>query len=145
MTIREARKKAGYTMRYVSNWLEIPYRTLQNWENEVRECPAYVEKLIVEKILKSIGKEKEKNMYKIIKDLGSMNGHDDIRIVELGSLGLVALNGWNGERYIDCYQCDDFGKLKEKGRENISLKPVQEPDKWDEDGEPESWETIGYE
>lgn len=84
-------------------------------------------------------------MYKIVKELGSVNGHDDVRIVELEVLGLTALSGWNGERYIDCYQCNDFGRLKENGRENISLKPVQEPDKWDEDGEPESWETIGYE
>jgi len=51
MTIEEARKSKGMSRRYVSDWLEIPYRTLTNWENGVRVCPLYVEKLIVEKIL----------------------------------------------------------------------------------------------
>lgn len=38
------------TRMQLSEWLEIPYRSLTNWENGERECPAYVEKLIVEKI-----------------------------------------------------------------------------------------------
>lgn len=55
MTIKEARKKQGMTRKEVSEWLEIPYRTLTNWENGERACPNYIEKLVVEKILK--GKE----------------------------------------------------------------------------------------
>lgn len=55
MTIEEARKSKSMTRREVSDWLEIPYRTLENWEKGVRACPQYMEKLIVEKILK--GKE----------------------------------------------------------------------------------------
>lgn len=51
MKIEEARKKQGMSRREVSDWLEIPYRTLQNWENGERSCPQYIEKLIVEKIL----------------------------------------------------------------------------------------------
>lgn len=51
MTIEEARKKQGMSRREVADWLEIPYRTLQNWENGERKCPKYIEKLIVEKIL----------------------------------------------------------------------------------------------
>lgn len=39
----------------VSEWLEIPYRTLTNWENGERPCPTYIEKLIVEKILRDGG------------------------------------------------------------------------------------------
>lgn len=55
MTIEEARKKQGMSRKEISEWLEIPYRTLTNWENRERTCPHYMEKLIVEKILK--GKE----------------------------------------------------------------------------------------
>lgn len=52
MTIGEARKQKGMNRKELSEWLEIPYRTLENWENGVRGCPAYLEKLIVEKILR---------------------------------------------------------------------------------------------
>lgn len=56
MTIEEARKSTGMSRKEVAEWLEIPYRTLTNWENGERSCPAYVEKLVVEKILR--GKER---------------------------------------------------------------------------------------
>lgn len=51
MNILEARTQKNLTRQQISDWLEIPYRTLQNWEIGSRICPAYVEKLIVEKIL----------------------------------------------------------------------------------------------
>lgn len=51
MTIEEARKQKGMSRREVSEWLEIPYRTLSNWETGVRSCPHYIEKLIVDKII----------------------------------------------------------------------------------------------
>ena len=52
MTIEEARKQAGMSRGEVAEWLGIPYRTLQNWEIGERQCPDYVERLIVEKILR---------------------------------------------------------------------------------------------
>ena len=58
MKIEEARKQKNMSRRElsewleVSEWLEIPYRTLTNWENGERSCPDYIEKLIVEKILR---------------------------------------------------------------------------------------------
>lgn len=52
MTIEDARKQMNMSRREVSEWLEIPYRTLSGWENGERACPAYIEKLIVEKILR---------------------------------------------------------------------------------------------
>lgn len=55
MTIEEARKSKGLSRKDVPEWLEIPYRTLQNWEIGERVCPPYVEKLVIEKILR--GKE----------------------------------------------------------------------------------------
>ena len=51
MTIAEARKEKGLSRKDVAEWLEIAYRTITNWENGQRQCPAYIEKLIVEKIL----------------------------------------------------------------------------------------------
>ena len=56
MTIEQARKQVNMSRKEVSEWLEIPYRTLTNWENGERPCPAYIEKLIVEKILRDGGK-----------------------------------------------------------------------------------------
>lgn len=64
MTIKQARMKAGYTIKEISDWLEIPYRTLQNWDTNLRPCPVYVEKLIVEKILKKKENEEEKTIYR---------------------------------------------------------------------------------
>jgi DNA-binding transcriptional regulator YiaG len=52
MKIEEARKQKNMSRRELSEWLEIPYRTLTNWENGERSCPNYIEKLIVEKILR---------------------------------------------------------------------------------------------
>ena len=49
MTIEDARKSCGMSRKDVAEWLEIPYRTLTNWENGERQCPPYIEKLIVEK------------------------------------------------------------------------------------------------
>ena len=51
MTIEEARKSKGMSRKDVAEWLEIPYRTITNWENGDRQCPPYIEKLIVENIL----------------------------------------------------------------------------------------------
>lgn len=52
MKIEEARKQKNMSRKELSEWLEIPYRTLTNWENGERSCPDYIEKLIVEKILR---------------------------------------------------------------------------------------------
>ena len=51
MTIKEARKAVGLTQQGLSNWLNIPRRTIEDWERGVRQCPEWCEKLLVEKIL----------------------------------------------------------------------------------------------
>jgi len=53
MNIEEARKSKGMSRRYVSEWLDIPYRTLENWEKGSNPCPTYTEKLVIEKIMAS--------------------------------------------------------------------------------------------
>lgn len=51
MTIKEARQQVGLTQKEVSEWLEIPNRTYESWEQGKRKCPEWCEKLLVEKIL----------------------------------------------------------------------------------------------
>lgn len=48
--IKEARKAAGLSRYEMAEMFEIPYKTLMNWETDVRKPPAYVEKLILEKL-----------------------------------------------------------------------------------------------
>ena len=51
MTIKEARQQVGLTQKALSEWLDIPKSTIEDWERGARKCPAWCEKLLVEKIL----------------------------------------------------------------------------------------------
>ncbi len=44
--LREIRVKVGMTQEAFADWVGVPYRTYQNWENGTRVPPAYVVKLI---------------------------------------------------------------------------------------------------
>lgn len=46
-TIKEARLSAGLTQQRMSEILEIPKRTIGDWETGTRKPPAYVEKLVI--------------------------------------------------------------------------------------------------
>lgn len=59
MTIKEARLLAGLTQQQMSDLFEIPKRTIENWEAGDRKPPAYVEKLIVEKLQQIAAEKKE--------------------------------------------------------------------------------------
>lgn len=50
MTIKEARLKAGLTQARMSELLEIPKRTIGDWETGTRKPPIYVEKLIIREL-----------------------------------------------------------------------------------------------
>ena len=50
MTIKEARQAAGLSQAKMSKLFEIPKRTIESWESGERKPPAYVERLIVEKL-----------------------------------------------------------------------------------------------
>lgn len=52
MTLKEARIKAGLTQQQMSDLLEIPKRSIENWENGSRKCPPYVERLIINELLR---------------------------------------------------------------------------------------------
>jgi DNA-binding transcriptional regulator YiaG len=42
MTFKELREQSGMNLTQFSKYFNIPYRTIQNWEAEVRECPKYL-------------------------------------------------------------------------------------------------------
>ncbi len=48
--IRKAREQAGITIKELANILGAPYRTVQDWNSGARKPPAWLTKLIVEKI-----------------------------------------------------------------------------------------------
>lgn len=50
MTLKESRISAGLTQKQMSDLLEIPLRTIEEWEAGRRKPPTYVEKLIVDKL-----------------------------------------------------------------------------------------------
>ena len=58
MTLKEARLAAGLTQQAMSDQLEIPKRTIENWEAGRHKCPAYVQRLII-KELQRMAEEKE--------------------------------------------------------------------------------------
>ena len=59
MTLKEARLVAGLTQQAMSDLLEIPKRTIEEWEAGRRKCPPYVERLVI-KELKEIAESKSK-------------------------------------------------------------------------------------
>ena len=52
--IKSARETAGLTIKALSELLEAPYRTVQNWDNGSRKAPKWLQKLVVEKIQASV-------------------------------------------------------------------------------------------
>lgn len=52
MTIKELRTASGMTRKAFAEYFEIPYRTVQDWEDEKRACTPYLLKLIEYKLRK---------------------------------------------------------------------------------------------
>jgi|LSQX01.1.fsa_nt_gb DNA-binding transcriptional regulator YiaG len=52
MTIKEARLLAGLTLKGMSEKMEIPQRTIEAWESGTRKPPSYVEKLVIDELLR---------------------------------------------------------------------------------------------
>lgn len=55
MTVKEARKLANWTQQKLSDELEIPKRTIENWESGKNTCPKWAENLVVAEILRRSG------------------------------------------------------------------------------------------
>lgn len=138
MKLKEARIKAGLTQQKMSELLEIPKRTIENWEAGTNKCPGYVEKLIVEKlegILKMNGKEALKKANEINK-FGRIPQLEIGEVVEINDVWdgrtdiseypehphyrysyLLTHDGEDGESTIDVYIDYEFDIVEEK--ENI--------------------------
>ncbi len=58
--IREARLNAGLTQAQMSELLEIPKRTIGDWETGQRTPPIYVEKLIIRELERIAKKNNDK-------------------------------------------------------------------------------------
>lgn len=52
MTFKELREKTGMNMKKFSDYFEIPYRTVQDWEYENNRFPEYLKKLMIYKLEK---------------------------------------------------------------------------------------------
>lgn len=50
MTFKELREQSGMSRSQFGEYFEIPYRTVQNWELGLRECPDYLLKLMQYKL-----------------------------------------------------------------------------------------------
>lgn len=50
MDFKEIRQASGMNKTQFAEYFNIPYRTIQNWEAGVRQCPAYVLDLIQYKL-----------------------------------------------------------------------------------------------
>ena len=48
--IKEARVKTGMNRKEAAMLLEMPYRTLENWENSVNYPAPYIERLIIKEL-----------------------------------------------------------------------------------------------
>ena len=52
MIFKELRQQSGMNLKQFSEYFEIPYSTLQNWEGGHRQCPEYLLKLMQYKLNK---------------------------------------------------------------------------------------------
>ena len=50
MTFKELREASGMNMKQFSDYFNIPYRTIQNWDSERRQCPKYLLELMEYKL-----------------------------------------------------------------------------------------------
>ena len=46
LTFKELRQASGMNLKQFSEYFEIPYSTIQNWEGGHRQCPEYLLKLM---------------------------------------------------------------------------------------------------
>ena len=52
MEFKELRTVSGMNLTQYSEYFDIPYRTVQNWEGGQRNCPGYLLKLMKYKLEK---------------------------------------------------------------------------------------------
>lgn len=85
-------------------------------------------------------------MFKILKWNGNMKTNMGVDIYELEGLGLVAVDGnrSDGQR-MEAWRCDESGRAVNSKEPSFFLKECMEPESFDEAGEPEDWNLVGFE
>lgn len=85
-------------------------------------------------------------MFKILENLGSMKEHDAVNIYRLEELGLVAVDFDRSDgNNMEAWKCDKNGRALDPEKASMSFKTVNEPVNFNEDGEPEDFELVGFE
>lgn len=85
-------------------------------------------------------------MFKIIEEKGSMKGHDAVKIYKLEELGFVAVDFDRADgTNMEAWKCDESGYALNPDEKSMTFKRVDEPVSFDEAGEAEDWELVGFE
>lgn len=82
ISIKEVRQMVGLSQSKASKALGIPIKTLQNWEQEIRECPEWLKDIVIEKLYEWCEKDFEKNKEKYMEQF--LNNNYKIRYIEYG-------------------------------------------------------------
>lgn len=98
MLLKELRIRAGMTQTEMSEKLEIPKRTIENWESGSRKCPGYVEKLIAEK-MEEIIMENTKNYAGLV--WGNLSVEEQEMLLD-GANAVDGLGGDNARKGGEC-------------------------------------------
>lgn len=124
--IRKWRNNARLTQQGMSSMMDIPKRTIENWESGERKAPEYVERLVIKELKEITEKTIEENLRKQMAKLPSdedgnrpvgswaiitTNGSDEF--VELFDTMQDAIDEFDGNGYIGyigCNQLDDGSK-----------------------------------
>ena len=69
------REESGMNRKDFSDWLGIPYRTMQEWELGRRMMPEYVLRLIAYKVYNEKQKKEERYMRSVVKDNAYFGQH----------------------------------------------------------------------
>ena len=77
MEFKEALEKTEMNIKEFSDYFKIPYRTVQNWKNGLRQCPEYIIELINYKIEKEEQRMRRETAEAFLKFLHD-NNDDDI-------------------------------------------------------------------
>lgn len=124
--IKMWRKNAMLSQQKMAAVMEIPKRTIENWESGERKAPAYVERLVIKELKeiteKTIEAKMQKEMNKMPSDeegnrpVGSWaiittNGNDEF--VELYETMNAAVNDYVGEGYVGYIACNMNNMVKE--------------------------------
>ena len=98
--IKKWRNNACMTQKEFASTFEIPIRTIENWEEDQRKPPAYVEKLIIEKLKRiteqTLPERAKKTMAKLKPD---ENGNRPV-----GSWATIKKNRNSDDETVECFE-----------------------------------------